>query len=252
MRITSILGGVTATVLAGIATVAVAGSGGHWGYEGHEGPAHWGELSHKYAACKSGKQQSPIDIHGASKTALKDIQFHYQTSGLKIINNGHTVQVNVGKGSWASIRGQRYELLQFHFHGPSEHTVNGKPAPMEMHLVHKDANGGLGVVGVMLTEGKANSVIGKLWSNLPATIGKEHSVASVKVNAASLLPAGKSYYHYSGSLTTPPCSEGVNWNVMTGTIEVSRAQIDRFNGLFHGNARPVQPLNGRPLQVSAR
>lgn len=235
-------------VLAAATSIGAMAGSGHWGYSGHSGPEHWGDLSPDFTTCKTGKAQSPIDIRHQKGRTLKPIDFHFETVGLEFVNNGHTLQVNLPKGSWSSIRGERYELLQFHFHGPSEHTVDGRPVPMEVHLVHKNTKGGLGVVGVLMIEGQENKFIQMLWSNAPAA-GKSMANAKIEINASQLLPADRSYYHYTGSLTTPPCSEGVNWNVMAGTISVSKAQIEAFNKLFHGNARPVQPLNGRSVKM---
>lgn len=218
----------------------------HWGYEGEEGPAHWGDLKPEYEKCTSGQQQSPIDLTGAVAQDLGDIDFTYRPVPLNVVDNGHTVQVNIAPGSSASIRGESYSLLQFHFHSPSENVVDGKPYPMEMHLVHEDGHGRLAVVGVFITEGAANDAIGTAWQHLPET-GHSNAPEGVSVNPKDLLPDDRAYYHFAGSLTTPPCSEGVNWNVFRSPIELSAEQIANFRKRYPNNARPVQPLNDRIL-----
>ncbi|MBE9504009.1 MAG: carbonic anhydrase family protein [Proteobacteria bacterium] len=226
------------------------GHSAHWSYDGSTGPSHWGDLKKEYAACKEGKSQSPIDITGAVKADLQAIELNYSDSTLKVLNNGHAIQVNYGEGSYAVIGGKRYDLLQFHFHGPSENTIDGKGYPLEAHLVHKSEDGELAVIGVVFKEGKKNSLIQKIWDYIPNKAGHEMTYLGLNVNAKDLLPADKTYYHFSGSLTTPPCSEGVSWNVMTTPIEVSSQQMRRFSSFYKMNARPVQALNERVIQVS--
>lgn len=223
----------------------------HWTYEGDNGPVHWGELSPEFVICKTGKHQSPVDIK-ESKKADKEIAYKvdYKASPLKIINNGHTIQVNYAPGSTIAINGKTYQLLQFHFHHPSEHTFTGKDYPMELHLVHKNDKGELAVVGVFMSEGKENAAIKTIWDNLPDKVNVEKSVPSVNINASELLPQMDSLFVYSGSLTTPPCSEDVSWNIVKSHIEVSKAQIDKFTSVVGKNARPVQPINDRQLQES--
>jgi len=217
----------------------------HWSYEGKTGPEHWGELSPEFAGCSRGMSQTPIDINVTYKTDLRMIKNFFNSNGLRIINNGHTVQVNIPPGSKSIIDGKEFDLLQFHFHTPSEHTVNGKHYPMEMHLVHKNAKGELGVIGVFFKEGRENPVLQTIIKNFPDIVGKEMLVPSVKINATDLLPGNKKYYHYFGSLTTPPCSEGVNWVVMKIPVEASKQQIEKFAKILHKNNRPVMPLNYR-------
>lgn len=217
----------------------------HWGYKGDGGPEHWGSLNPEYSLCSHGKSQSPIDFTKAYDTELAEIKFSYNTTPLKVINNGHTIQVNYAPGSNAQIDGQMFQLLQFHFHTHSEHTVNSKPYDMEMHLVHKNEKGELAVVGIFMKKGKENKVIQTIWDNIPHEINKEKVNPAVKINAHDLLPSDRSYYHYFGSLTTPPCSEGVNWSVMKTPIEVSDAQIKKFKSLMKLNARPTLPVNKR-------
>ncbi len=218
-----------------------------WGYNGPAGPSNWGELSSEFATCQQGKQQSPVDIKSTTSANLPPIEFNYKYTPFKVINNGHTLQVEYEPGSSIKIGGKRYELLQFHFHAPSEHSIDGKTYPIEAHLVHKSQDGELAVLGIFMQSGRENSFIQALWSNLPEEQG-ENQVRGISVNASAMPPVNKSYYNYPGSLTTPPCSEGVNWIVFKTPIEVSPGQIDAFKSIYNGNARPVQPLNGRNIQ----
>jgi len=218
----------------------------HWSYKGEGGPEHWGSISGDYAACSQGKTQSPIDISGAKDEALTDIAFAYKPSKINILNNGHTIQVNYDEGSSITLNGAQYNLAQFHFHDPSEHTVNGKPFAMEMHLVHKNAKGELAVVGVLIKEGRKNAALAEAWKNLPGK-ADEKKTLTTGINAEDILPKDHTYYNYSGSLTTPPCSEGVNWLVLKTPIEMSKAQIKAFKKIVHANARPVQPLGSRSI-----
>jgi carbonic anhydrase len=223
--------------------------GHHWSYEGEEGPEHWGEMSEDFALCGEGMEQSPIDIAMAEETELVDLEFNYADTEVNILNNGHTIQVNYDEGSTAMIEGVEYNLLQFHFHTPSEHTIDGEPAALEMHLVHADADSNLAVVGVMLMVGEEdNEALAALWDVLPAE-EMEAMDAGMAVNVMDLMPEDHTYFHYYGSLTTPPCSEGVNWNVLTTPVMVSEAQLEAFEGIFEMNARPVQPINDRELLV---
>lgn len=220
----------------------------HWGYEGHAGPEHWGELNHEFATCSSGKQQSPINIQSsAANTNLDDIAFDYKSITPEVLNNGHTIQANYSAGSGIEVNGKHYDLLQFHFHTPSENTVDGKPYNMEMHLVHKSKDGQLAVVGVFMKQGDQNDVLQKLWDDMPQKAGEKKQLQNVKLSALELLPTKRSYSHFPGSLTTPPCSEGVNWYVLDKPIELSAAQIKKFTDTIGNNARPTQPLNDRTI-----
>jgi len=228
-----------------------AGEGQHeWDYGAEHGPQHWGGIKTEFASCAVGKTQSPIDIRGAVPGKLDPIRFDYHPSELRIIDNGHTIQVNYGPGSAISVGGKRYELVQFHFHKPSEEQIDGKSFPMVVHLVHKDSSGALAVVAVLLKQGAQNGLVQTLWANLPGDKEKESVVRKVRIDAARLLPRAHGYYTFSGSLTTPPCSEGVTWFVLTHPMEISQQQISRFGRVYDGNARPVQPLNGRTIRVS--
>lgn len=220
-----------------------------WGYTGSEGPSNWGDISPEFSACKIGKEQSPINIEDSSNANLPELKLAYNSTPFDIVNNGHSIQINYEPGSSMTIGGKKYQLLQFHFHSPSEHTLNGKSYPMETHLVHQSEDGELAVLGIFITEGNENEFIEALWSSIPET-GVENTVSGIEVNVNALLPEDLSYYHYTGSLTTPPCSEGVNWNVLKTTIELSSEQLAGFNSFYNGNARPVQPLNDRELEAT--
>jgi carbonic anhydrase len=215
-----------------------------WEYSGSNGPEHWGELSREFAPCKDGRAQSPIDFTTAEPTQLAPIAFDYQACNPNIINDGYTIQVNYTAPSSITVDGNEYQLDQFHFHIPSAHTVNGQHSAMELHLVHRDAQGRLAVVGVFLTVGASNTALEPLWERLPAYEGGERPL-NIIFNALDLLPGDRHTYRYSGSLTTPPCSEGVLWLMMIYPVEMSQVQVDKFGTIFTNNNRPTQPLNGR-------
>ncbi|MFY8030705.1 MAG: carbonic anhydrase [Devosia sp.] len=227
-------------------TPLLAAEGHRWGYEGEGGPNHWGEISEEFAACATGASQSPIDIvpTNAVAAAVSPVETNWQAFIPTVVNNGHTIQANTnGQGGYAMLDGKRYDLLQFHFHHQSEHTINGQHAPMEVHFVHKSEAGDLLVLGVMLQAGTANPAIGSVWSTAPAA-GNE-TVASGTIDISGLLPATSTSFRYQGSLTTPPCSEIVTWNVYAEPAQLSQEQIDTFGTLYPNDARPVQPLNRR-------
>lgn len=219
----------------------------HWGYEGEHGPTHWGEMDDDYALCAEGDAQSPIDLSAATHLDLPNIAFAYGETPLTLTNNGHTIQVNVTAGSEIHYDTRDYTLSQFHFHRPSEHTINGKAVPMELHLVHRAANGDYAVVGVLLTAGDAvNPVYAPIFENLPAEAETDNAT-DFTLALADLLPAETTFTTYAGSLTTPPCSEGVRWLVLNTPAALSKVQLLAFIRLYELNARPVQPLNGRDL-----
>ena len=220
-----------------------------WGYEAENGPDVWGQLSPEYGLCCVGIHQSPIDIVNPTPAELPTITFNYQPTSLNIHNTGNTIQVMYTKGSWIEIDGTKYHLLQFHFHAPSEHTVAGDLSDMEMHLVHKSEDGTLAVIGALIKSGGINTAFNSFWEYLPSATGESKQIESVILNAYDLLPSRKHTYRYIGSLTTPPCSEGVKWFVLTTPIEMSESQIAAFKAIMFGNNRPVQPLNGRELLV---
>jgi carbonic anhydrase len=220
----------------------------HWEYEGEAGPEHWGELDPDYAACSTGQEQSPIDVADVTESDLANIAFSYQpVSPLRIVNNGHTVQVNIDPGSTIEVDDVRYELAQFHFHTPSEHTIAGEHQPMELHLVHKAADGATAVVGVLLKEGASGTPFDPVFNAMPAKAGPEQ-IVEAEVNPAEFLPASGLTYRYAGSLTTPPCTEGVHWLLFTEPVEVAPDQIAAFQKIVTANSRPTQPLNGRTVE----
>ncbi|WP_425257742.1 carbonic anhydrase [Rubrivivax sp. RP6-9] len=221
----------------------------HWGYAGEAGPAAWGGLRPDFSLCAKGQRQSPIDIRDGIAVDLEPVQFDYKASGFGVIDNGHTVQVNVAPGNVIHVGGRRWELQQFHFHRPSEERIDGRQFDMVAHLVHKDADGRLAVVAVLLDKGSIQPIVQMVWNNLPLEKGEEFKPQSV-IDLTHLLPPDRRYYTYMGSLTTPPCSEGVLWMVMRQPVQVSQQQIDIFSRLYPMNARPVQQASGRLIKQS--
>lgn len=222
------------------------GHGTHWGYSGDIGPANWVKLKPEFSAC-SGKNQSPINVSGLIEAQLPPLKFDYKQGGSEVVNNGHAIQVNYDAGSAIEADGIRFELKQFHFHSPSENQINGKSFPLEAHLVHADKDGNLAVVSVMFDEGKENPAVAKAWSQMPKSEGGKNTLP-VKLSATALLPGSHDYYRYNGSLTTPPCSEGVRWFVMKKPLTVSKQQVETFTRtLGFANNRPVQAINARPI-----
>jgi carbonic anhydrase len=219
----------------------------HWDYRGEAGPQAWGTLDASFAGCKLGHEQSPIDIHGAHKAHLAPLALDYHATAGEIVNNGHTVQVNLTDAGALTIAGVPYKLVQFHFHTPSEEHINGKAYPMVAHLVHKSEDGKLAVVAVLLKQGKANAALKPVFDGLPQAADEKAALAE-PFNVADLLPADHGYYKFMGSLTTPPCSEGVQWQVLKQPVEVSRDQIRMFQKLYKANARPIQPLFKRTVE----
>jgi carbonic anhydrase len=251
---------------------AETGHTSHWGYTGSSGPDEWHSLSEAYALCGSGKRQSPVDIWNEASADLYPLRFEYKSIPLLVLNNGHTLQANyntVGKEKTVSIGGKPYpvkskpvhdstlmlgdvpyKLLQFHFHAPSEHARDGRRYAMEVHLVHKSADGNLAVIGVLFERGDENPILRQVLGNVSGNINEVKLVQGVTINAADLLPHDRQVFHYSGSLTTPPCSENVNWFVMKTPIEVSDEQVNQFEHLVGENARPLQPMHWRSMLVS--
>jgi carbonic anhydrase len=219
----------------------------HWGYEGREGPANWSKLDPAYATCAIGRRQSPIDIRAAKSSALPALRFEYKAVPLNVIDNGHTIQVNYAPGSVLSVGDKTYVLKQFHFHHPSEEYINGYGYDMVAHLVHEDAAGNLAVVAVLFKTGQANALIDQIWKNIPREKNKAVDVFGTTINARNLLPSDLGYFTFSGSLTTPPCSEGVTWFVLKSATSLSPSQLAVFANLYPNNARPIQPTNGRKI-----
>jgi carbonic anhydrase len=218
-----------------------------WAYHGENGPAHWHELNPEFKQCGMGQRQSPIDIRDGIPVELDPIQFEYKLSAFRVIDNGHTVQVNLESGNRIMVNGRRYELIQFHFHRPSEERLNGRQFDMVAHLVHKDLEGKLAVIAVLIEEGKGHPIVQQVWNNLPLEKRTEqpglHGIDLMK-----LLPEDRRYVTYMGSLTTPPCTEGVLWMVIKQPVSVSRQQIDTFSRFYPMNARPVQPIGDRLIK----
>ena len=221
-----------------------------WGYDGRIGPDRWARLDPAWRVCDTGKQQSPIDIHGARLNPnLPPIQFHYLSGSMTLANNGHTVQVSAPRGSYILVGGVRYNLIQFHFHHPGEEAVHGGLPDMSLHLVHQSADGKIVVVAVRLNEGDANAVLAGLWEHLPKTPGTSATLSDL-LSPAGLLPADRGYWTYMGSLTAPPCTEGVQWFVMENSVTLSRDQLQAFAALYKRNSRPIQEAHGRHIQAN--
>jgi carbonic anhydrase len=221
----------------------------HWAYSGEGGPSRWAELKPEYAFCGKGLRQSPIDIRGGLKVDLDPIKFDYRPVPFGVIDNGHTIQANLQPGNAIEINGRRYDLLQFHFHRPSEERVNGRLYDMVVHLVHRDAEGRLAVVAVLIEAGRPHPVVQAVWNNLPLERNDELP-ASAPIDLSQLLPDDRRYYTYMGSLTTPPCSEGVLWMVLKQPATLSPEQIGLFARLYPMNARPLQQTSGRMIKES--
>ena len=221
-----------------------AAEGPHWGYDGEHGPDHWADMDAANKACSAGSQQSPVDIQSSIPSRLPNLQIAWSKKSDMIVNNGHTIQINADPGNMLSVGNDSYELLQFHFHHPSEHLIAGKHYPMECHFVHKDKAGNLAVVGVLMTAGQPNAAFKQIATAMPASAGNPVKMAA-GVNMNQMLPGRRGYYRYSGSLTTPPCSEIVNWLLLRDPITVAQTDIDAFAKLFPMNARPAQKDNRR-------
>jgi carbonic anhydrase len=250
---------IVAATLSLMTASLVAASGGDsvkWGYAGPEGPHNWGRLAPEFEICESGKNQSPIDLTGFIEADLPPIQFNYDTLSTEIVydrrasevvNTGHSLQTDDVGGASIEVSGQVFELRQFHFHTPSENQIEGKSFAMEAHLVHEGPNRSLAVVAVLFEAGEENPAIAKLWAQMPRKAGDRQTMPG-RFSASELLPANKDYYRFNGSLTTPPCTEGVWWFVMKEPLTVSQAQVDSFlEVMHHENNRPVRPVNARPI-----
>jgi carbonic anhydrase len=235
-----------------VAAIAAAQTSTPWDYEGKRGALAWGRLDPAFRACSQGREQSPIDIRGAHlNKALQPIEFHYIAGVVTLENNGHTIEVHVNPGSYIMVGGVRYELVQFQFHHPGEETVKGKLSDMDIQLVHKSADGKLVIMAVRLVEdaGKPNAVLATLWPHLPRTAGASEKVTEM-VNAGGLLPADRGYWTYTGSLTTPPCTEGVRWFIFEQELTLSRDQLRTFAAIFKVNTRPLQDPHGRRIEAN--
>ncbi len=227
----------------------------HWGYLGVEGPGHWAMLNSSYMVCETGRQQSPINIVMAHQGEdQEDLTFHYLPTPLTLRNNGHTIQVNYQKGNYLRLKGQSFKLRQIHLHDPSEHHIDGKIYPMEMHLVHQDEDGHILVVGILLTFGRENLAFARVGDWMQRNTGQrlpskgQEVTTDLMFNPMDVLPHDTHYFSYHGSLTTPPCSEGVQWVVLKTPLEISKVQADRFITTMGRNARPIQSLEHREIQ----
>jgi len=237
-------------LLAGLLACPVCAAGGraegpHWEYEGHGGAAKWGELDEGYKACAFGAEQSPIDLSGAIRANIDPLNLDWKPQAFKIINNGHTIQANAAPGSTLTVAKDSYNLVQFHFHTPSEHSLAGKQSAMEVHFVHAHPSGRLAVLGVFMKAGRRNAGFATIMQAAPRSEGEK--VLDKPLDPRQFLPASRSLYRYEGSLTTPPCSEVVDWNVYQQAIEVAGEDIEAFKVIFPMNARPLQPVNRRFL-----
>ncbi len=235
-----------------LACAAAAQEHAPWDYVGKTGPINWGKLDPSYRTCSVGREQSPIDIRGAHlDKSLPPIEFHYIAGPVTIENNGHTVMVTVDPGSYILVKGVRYNLEQFHFHHPSEEAIHGKFDDMDIHLVHRSDDGRIAVIAVRLTEdvGSPNATLATLWHHMPDKPGGKERVTDM-VSAGGLLPADRGYWTYTGSLTTPPCTEGVVWLVLVQNIPISREQLRQFAQLYKLNSRPLQDAHGRKIAAN--
>lgn len=236
--------GKNVTTMVAAPVKAILGIDDHWTYEGTKGPEHWGTLNAGFATCNAGAEQSPVDLstHISAAPLMPKLAWSRAHSA-HVVNNGHTIQVNVHGAGGITHNNKMYQLVQFHFHHRSEHTINGRHSPMEVHFVHKAADGDLAVIGVMIEKGPHNPDLQPIWDAAPVTMGQVP--LHVPVTAEAFLPKASANFQYAGSLTTPPCTEVVAWTVMRQPITASEEQIGAFAWLFPNNARPVQPLNRR-------
>jgi carbonic anhydrase len=242
--------------LIAIAAVVVSGCGeseptetaapAEWSYAGADGPSHWGSLDAEYAACSQGREQSPVDLAGAERERPPELVIDYRDGTAELDNNGHSVEAAFDEAGSIELEGRSYEFAQFHFHAPSEHTLGGEHQPAELHFVNQAEDGSLAVIGVLVAEGSENRAFGRFLAAAPATAGE---TAEADLRPGALLPPGVpgERWAYNGSLTTPPCSEGVAWTLLARPIEISAEQITRLTDLYSDTARPVQPLGDREL-----
>jgi len=224
-------------------------NGTHWAYEGEYGPANWSKINSDWAVCGNGKRQSPIDIRDGMKVELEQIAFDYKPSAFSVTDNGRTVQVTMGGGNYITVGNRMYELQQFHFHRPSEERINGRGFEMVIHLEHKDSEGKLAVLSLLLERGKPQPVIQTVWNNLPLE-KRDTASPAIVLDPNDMLPQRRDYYTYMGSMTHPPCTEGVLWLVMKEPVQASPAQMALFSRLYPLNARPIQPGSGRMIKES--
>jgi carbonic anhydrase len=227
-----------------------------WGYEGEVGPAHWGHLSSEFLLCCAGRAQSPIDLKGATVVAGEALEGRLGTEVLTLeqrarvmdlVHIGHTIQVRHDVLMDLHLDDVHYRLLQYHFHAPSEHTIEGEQAPLEVHFVHRSAHGQLAVIGVLVEEGEHDPIWDSVLSALPKGPGDQRHIEGLELDMNKLRPLPRRYFRYQGSLTTPPCSEGVEWVVMAERRQISKEQMEAIVSHLHSNVRPIQPLNDREI-----
>ena len=227
-----------------------AQSGAPWTYYGRRGPSNWGKLDPAYSACSKGKEQSPIDIRGAKRNpGLQPIEFHYISGPVTLVDTGITVRVDVAPGGYIVFNGVRYDLVEFHFHHPAEDLVDGKLSDIQVDLVHKSADGKKAIIGVRLNEGRVNGALAALWPSLPANPGAKATIQDY-FDPLGLLPVNRSYWSYAGSITVPPCTEGVQWLAMQNPTELAQDQLETFARIYPDNARPLQSPHGRKIEAS--
>ncbi|MGN7612972.1 carbonic anhydrase [Magnetococcales bacterium HHB-1] len=232
--------------------------GPQWSYAGATGSAHWGDLAKEFKTCKTGQQQSPIDLPAldtftqVSSNQAQKIAFNYQPIALSLTNTGHTIKVDASGAGYIEVDGQHYDLLHYHFHAPSEHTVASQPYAMEVHLVHKNSRGELAVVAIFLKEGEENTFLKAFWNALPSHTGEVERYPDWKPNVTGLLPENHDFITFRGSLTTPPCSEGVLWLVMKTPVSISTEQVVLYNTRHPNSARPVQEINHRLITLHSQ
>ena len=223
---------------------AASEEGVHWTYSGASGPEHWGEISEAFATCSSGRSQSPIDVVDPIEAELGPIELSYRGSTTAIVNNGHTLQVDVDPGNTLDLEGQTFELAQFHFHHPSEHRIQGKSFPLEAHFVHRNEQGELAVVAVLFRNGPRSRGLETIGASAPSSSGETRAL-NIPIADLKIVPEGRAYYRYTGSLTTPPCTEGIRWLILKATGSVASKQVESFVKIIGEDARGPQPLNGR-------
>lgn len=244
-----LLGSAITLIIAGVCSSAWASTGkpADWSYTAPTGPENWSELSSEYKRCTSGQVQSPIDIRDAIETELAPLAFAYRPGTATVLNNGHSIQVSSSGAGSITVPSGDYAFVQMHFHSPSEEKIMGRTFPLNAHLVHRNTAGELAVVALLFEEGAHNPTLEPILTAMPTQAGGLATLDSL--NIADLLPTTRHYYSYTGSLTTPPCSEDVRWHVFSTVVQLSTAQLQAFQALYPMNARPVQPLNGRSVQL---
>lgn len=239
----------------GICLGVVAGASAQnapWTYLGKDGPLNWGKLDPAYRACSQGHEQAPIDIRGAHlNKGLAPLEFHYITAPVTVENSGNTIVVHVNPGSTLTAGGVKYELQELTFHRPSETAVKGKLVDMDVEMLHKSADGKMAIVEVRfaMDRGSPNAVMAALWPHLPTAAGAKEKVAD-PINAGGFLPTDRGYWTFIGSLTTPPCTEGVRWFVMEDVLSLSREQMRQFSAMFRMSSRPLQDTHGRKIEAN--